>query len=178
MGFSRPEYWSGLPFPLPGDLPDAGIKPGSLMSPALAGRLPKHFVCNMVNMIQTEESGFNLKVLFVVAWSTRFVGHSMWKYSNWEKMYKKRVGQRPGFHLIVSLWMHYLTSLVLGVICLVSLWGQESRCSQWQESLEVISPGADTYVGLGSGKVGIFWFTSLRMCKWVLTSQKHSKYAA
>ena len=77
MGFSRPEYWSGLPFPLPGDLPDAGIKPGSLMSPALAGRLPKHFVCNTVNMIQTEESGFNLKVLFVVAWSTRFVGHSM-----------------------------------------------------------------------------------------------------
>ena len=29
MGFSRQEYWSGLPFPSPGDLPDAGIKPGS-----------------------------------------------------------------------------------------------------------------------------------------------------
>ena len=29
MGFSRQEYWSGLPFPLPGDLPDPGIKPGS-----------------------------------------------------------------------------------------------------------------------------------------------------
>ena len=27
MGFSRQEYWSGLPFPLPGDLPDSGIKP-------------------------------------------------------------------------------------------------------------------------------------------------------
>ena len=34
MGFSRKEYWSGLPFPSPGDLPDPGIKPGS---PALAG---------------------------------------------------------------------------------------------------------------------------------------------
>ena len=34
MGFSRPEYWSGLPFPSPGDLPDLGIKPMSL---ALAG---------------------------------------------------------------------------------------------------------------------------------------------
>ena len=29
MGFSRQEYWSGLPFPSPGYLPDAGIKPGS-----------------------------------------------------------------------------------------------------------------------------------------------------
>ena len=37
MGFSRQEYWSGLPFPPPGDLPDPGIKPMSLTSPALAG---------------------------------------------------------------------------------------------------------------------------------------------
>ena len=29
MGFSRQEYWSGLPFPFPGDLPNPGIKPGS-----------------------------------------------------------------------------------------------------------------------------------------------------
>ena len=37
MGFSRQEYWSGLPCPLPGDRPDPGIEPASLMSPALAG---------------------------------------------------------------------------------------------------------------------------------------------
>ena len=37
MGFSRQEYWSGLPFPSPGDLPDSGMKPMSLVSPALAG---------------------------------------------------------------------------------------------------------------------------------------------
>ena len=37
MGFSRQEQWSGQPFPLPGDLPDPGIEPMSLMSPALAG---------------------------------------------------------------------------------------------------------------------------------------------
>ena len=29
MGFSRQEYWSGSPFPSPGDLPDPGIEPGS-----------------------------------------------------------------------------------------------------------------------------------------------------
>ena len=35
LEFPRQEYWSGLPFPPPGDLPDPGIEP---MSPALAGR--------------------------------------------------------------------------------------------------------------------------------------------
>ena len=38
MGFSRQEYWSGLLFPFPGYLPDSGIKPASLKSPALAGK--------------------------------------------------------------------------------------------------------------------------------------------
>ena len=38
LGFSRQEYWSGLPFPLPGDLPNPGIKPVFLESPASAGR--------------------------------------------------------------------------------------------------------------------------------------------
>ena len=37
MGFSRQEYWSGLPCPSPGDLPDPGIEPTSLRSPLLAG---------------------------------------------------------------------------------------------------------------------------------------------
>ena len=36
MEFSRQEYWSGLPFPTPGDLLDPGVKPSSLASPALA----------------------------------------------------------------------------------------------------------------------------------------------
>ena len=35
MGFSRKEYWSGLPYPPPGDLPNPGIKPTSPVSPAL-----------------------------------------------------------------------------------------------------------------------------------------------
>ena len=36
-GFSRQEYWSGLPGPPPGDLPYPSMEPMSLMSPALAG---------------------------------------------------------------------------------------------------------------------------------------------
>ena len=38
IGFSRQEYWDGLPCPSPGDLPDLGIQPTSLSSPPLAGR--------------------------------------------------------------------------------------------------------------------------------------------
>ena len=38
MEFSRQESWSGLPFPIPGDLPKPGIKPTSPASPVLAGR--------------------------------------------------------------------------------------------------------------------------------------------
>ena len=37
VGFPGQEYWSGLPFPTPRDLPDPGIEPLSLASPALAG---------------------------------------------------------------------------------------------------------------------------------------------
>ena len=37
MEFSRQEYWSGLPCPPPRDLPNSGIEPMSLASPALAG---------------------------------------------------------------------------------------------------------------------------------------------
>ena len=39
MGFFRQEHWSGLPYAPPGDFPNPGIEPTSLMSPALAGEL-------------------------------------------------------------------------------------------------------------------------------------------
>ena len=39
VGFSRQEYWSGLPYPPSGDLLNPGTEPASLMSPALAGGL-------------------------------------------------------------------------------------------------------------------------------------------
>ena len=42
MGLSRQEYWSGLPFPSPGDLPDPGIEPGNptLQADALTSEPP------------------------------------------------------------------------------------------------------------------------------------------
>ena len=48
VGLPRPDYWSGLPFPPAGDLPDPGIKPASLLSPALAGRFFSATTCLML----------------------------------------------------------------------------------------------------------------------------------
>ena len=55
MGFSRPEYWSGLPFPSPGDLPDPRIEPKSpaLQADALPSKPPgKPLMCRL--KIRTE----------------------------------------------------------------------------------------------------------------------------
>ena len=48
LGFSRQEYWSGLPFPSPGDLPDPGTKTGSLTSTCI-GRQVLYHTCHALN---------------------------------------------------------------------------------------------------------------------------------
>ena len=45
MGFPREEYWSGLPFLPPGDLPNPGMEPASPVSPAVAGRFFTFYHC-------------------------------------------------------------------------------------------------------------------------------------
>ena len=54
MGFSRQEHWSGPPRPSPGDLPDPGIKPASLMSPASVGGFFTTSGCKITNVQSTE----------------------------------------------------------------------------------------------------------------------------
>ena len=54
IGFSRQEYWSGLPFPSPGDLPDPGIKPRS--SALQADSLLSEPSVSMLNTAQHQES--------------------------------------------------------------------------------------------------------------------------
>ena len=48
MEFPRQEYWSGLPFPPPGDLPDPGIKPTFLMS---CGKTQTNLLTNPIHRI-------------------------------------------------------------------------------------------------------------------------------
>ena len=64
-GFSRQEYWSGLPWPPPGDLPDPGIKSTSVMSPALVGRFIynelRYFLLPEYRIPNTSDSKFGTK---------------------------------------------------------------------------------------------------------------------
>ena len=52
MGFSRQEYWIGLPVPSPGDLPDPGIEPGSLALQADSHQGSIYSIMYIVNMDQ------------------------------------------------------------------------------------------------------------------------------
>jgi len=61
MGFSRQEYWSGLPCPPPGDLPHPGIELTSLMSPALAGRFFTTSATNSQHSMPDKERERGLK---------------------------------------------------------------------------------------------------------------------
>ena len=62
MGFSRQEYWSGLPFPSPGDLPDPRIEPRSpaLQADTLTSEPPgKPKICFSICLKERKEKGSN-----------------------------------------------------------------------------------------------------------------------
>ena len=91
MGFSRQEYWSGLPFPSPGDLPNPGIKPRSpaLQADALPslGTLVKiNFQFFVVKLLETQNS-LNLKNCIVDKCGSsvlnvhRTISFSFWAHS-------------------------------------------------------------------------------------------------
>ena len=73
MGFPRQEYWSGLPFPPPGDRSSPGVEPESPVSPALAGGfittsatwealLYSNMFINRIDAFSEEESSWSLKL--------------------------------------------------------------------------------------------------------------------
>ena len=73
MGFPRQKYWSGLPFPSPGDLPNPGIKP---VSTALAGRfftteLPRKPGNSIIKLLKLEKA--KKQVLLWASRQSRFV---------------------------------------------------------------------------------------------------------
>ena len=73
MGFSRQEYWSGLPCPPPGDLPNPGMDPMSLMSAELAGGFfttratweSFYYLLNLQKFISKDQMS---KIIFKVIW--------------------------------------------------------------------------------------------------------------
>ena len=66
VGFSRREYWSGLPFPSPGDLSNPRVEPGSpaLQAGALPSEPPGKWVCTTDSLCCTPESNSTPKKIF------------------------------------------------------------------------------------------------------------------
>ena len=90
MGFSREEYWSGLPCPPPRDLPNPGIEPTSLVSLALAGK----FFTTSTNW----EAVLKLYMLLIVTYDMS-LNHINRERSGW-RLHGPSEGQRS-FHLMV-----------------------------------------------------------------------------
>ena len=75
MEFSRQEYWSWLPFPPPGTVPDPGVKPASADSPALVCSLPLSHLGNP-----------HLQIALVIKWQRPIQGSSKKKMIMTETM--------------------------------------------------------------------------------------------
>ena len=91
MEFSRQEYWSGLKFPTPGNLPNAGIKSTSLVPPALAGGL------------------------FTTASSGKLLRNQ--RFSKWKVKGKKGQSSRTGGHPDVTLDVLYVLWALRAPVC-------------------------------------------------------------
>ena len=91
MGFSRQGYWSGLPFPSPGDLADPGIGPRDLfMSPALAGRF-----------FNTDAPGDPTPITYCEESCALFILHKHTEVHLWGKhSHRRLLGQRAPAHAV------------------------------------------------------------------------------
>ena len=80
MGFSRQEYWSGLPFLSPGDLPDPGIEPGSptLQTDTLPSEPPGKSVLPCYKCMHKMFNTFNTSIIFF-----KQLESPLWIWGNW-----------------------------------------------------------------------------------------------
>ena len=101
MEFSRQEYWSGLPFPSPGDLPDPGIKPGSpaLQADALPSK-PQGKPQMSWNDVFNENSQFS-----VTNWP---MNHNMKPHQMYFKLSAFLYGFKEGCDF-VEFWTNWIT---------------------------------------------------------------------
>ena len=69
MGFSRQEYWSGLPFPSSGDLPNPGFEPWSpaLQADSLSSEPPMHYIFLIQSSVDGHLGCFHVQAIVVSA---------------------------------------------------------------------------------------------------------------
>ena len=110
MGFSRQEYWSGLPCSPPGDLPDPGIEPTSLMSPALAGG----FFTTSAILVSCKLCILRMKTSYS---KTNYASKPDHKCKH------------SGLHQV--LWSYYLSNMGFGSLC-----SKEKFTNSWKEQIQ------------------------------------------
>ena len=111
MGFPRQEYWSGLPFPSPGDLPHPGIEPRSptLQADALTSEPPgKPIYCIKIMWMWALSLSFRISYL-LYSWEMWDDTVSTWwmKWGEWHRYYDIAFGYSP-FCLKKALYGFYL----------------------------------------------------------------------
>ena len=85
MELSRQEYWSGLPFPMPEDLPDTGLEPASPVSPALAGKFFTHSsTWDAPSFIIISLKKFMMQFLQEPSKQRQCLSRGAWLESTWE----------------------------------------------------------------------------------------------
>ena len=133
MEFSRQEYWSGLPFPSPGDLPNPGIQPASLESFVLAGRF------------------FTTRATWEAPHPHKSLLHTNKFSSIWLLSYRisKFLGLEP------LTFVHFSAVCMLSRFCHVRLCNPMD-CSPPGSSVHGDSPGKNTGVGCHTLLQGIF----------------------
>ena len=131
IGFSRQEYWRAFPFPLPGGLPDPGIKPTSPVSPELVGKFfttapsgKPHFIySSMCVLIPNSSLSFcppfpfgNHKFVFYVCESTSIFKISF-KISLFVSVFFKIPHLSDIWYLSFSVWCISLSMIISRSIC-------------------------------------------------------------
>ena len=111
VGFSRQEYWSGLPFPSPGDLPNPGIEPRSptLQADTLTSEPPgKPIYCIKIMWMWSLSLSFRISYL-LYSWEMWDDTVSTWwmKWDEWHRYYDIAFGYSP-FCLKKALYGFYL----------------------------------------------------------------------
>ena len=120
MGFSRQQYWSGLPFPSPGDLPDPGIEPGSppLQADALSSEPPRKPLI-LATFKKTGEITFN-----IIFYLTQYIQNIVISMHKWQK-------NGIVYIILLSLW---------NPVCILQL---QHGSNQFQKCETTFHPGAD-----------------------------------
>ena len=121
MGFSRQEYWSGSPFPSPGDLPDPGIEPWSPAPQAdsllseLPGK-PSAYTVRDVNYISTKLEGKKNRTKVKFTFDLQSKASDLQGSSPWGGKFKKRNRSENDTGDRVSGRKHYFCSLIFNTV--------------------------------------------------------------